>query len=155
MIASASERSNEGLTSTGKGSRRGSLQRAAHPPSGDGQLPVPRHVHGLEAQPAPSVDNGSWQLLQIRLHDLDQFLCGPRPWRGGLVVRVDNVEADMSLDHLGHQTVQGPRQAAIVWRMAEQSSSCATKRWMASTWPRMRRSRFKSFFLKNDLHPRH
>jgi hypothetical protein len=26
---------------------------------------------------------------------------------------------------------------------------------MASTWPRMRRSRFKSFFLKNDLHPRH
>jgi len=31
MIASASERSNEGLTSTGKGSRRGSLKRAAHP----------------------------------------------------------------------------------------------------------------------------
>ena len=34
MIASASERSNEGLTSTGKGSRRASLQRAAHPPFG-------------------------------------------------------------------------------------------------------------------------
>src|SRR5260370_33699721 len=31
MRASASERSNEGLTSTGKGSRRGSLKRAAHP----------------------------------------------------------------------------------------------------------------------------
>ena len=31
MIASASERSNEGLTSTGKRARRGSLKRAAHP----------------------------------------------------------------------------------------------------------------------------
>jgi hypothetical protein len=30
MIASASERSNEGLTSTDKGARRGSLKRAAH-----------------------------------------------------------------------------------------------------------------------------
>src|SRR6266851_4706184 len=30
MIASASERSNEGLTSTGKRARRGSLKRAAH-----------------------------------------------------------------------------------------------------------------------------
>src|SRR4029077_7582890 len=43
--------------------------------------------------------------LQVSLHRLDQFLGAARPL--GVLRRVDDVEADMILDHFGHQAVHG------------------------------------------------
>jgi len=47
------------------------------------------------------------RLFEIRLHHVDEFLCSPRSLRRRLVVRVNDVEADMSLDDLGHEPVDG------------------------------------------------
>ena len=76
-----------------------------------------------------------------------QLLGRIRVQRVRIALGIDQMGAHMVLDHLGHQPAVAPRTRGIRCITFSQSASVSSARSIASTWPRMRRTRASSFCL--------
>ena len=143
MIASASERSNEGLTSTGKGSRRGSLQRAAHPPFG--RWPGAGSNFELSSRYLPRASTPVPCMSQIprlcrhqpppRMHCCASLTIGLVVAGAGIVEAHTRPEAiDLVLEHVRRLRLLLRQQSLVAWLAC---GGCSAGKVCLPTWRRL------------------